>query len=366
MRLNVQSRLACGLAALIAWLMIGPVQAQTPAVPVVVRIAPASVQVAAGETVDVAVEVVDVVDLYAFDVTVTFDPQVVEVVDADPNLPGVQVAQGLFLDPGFAVINAADNTAGSAHFVMTQLNPSGAKSGTGSLVVVKLLGKQVGASSPLTVEDPELARRDGSAIPATPESGQVDVIAAGGPTSTPMPTQGAGTPMATTTPEPTTLPSTATPQPTALPATATSGPTQLPPTATADLSSPAPPSTRMPPNMGTPQPSYTPAPDATMAPTATATGASAGPIAQPPEPTSSAIGQTSPATALAEAPATSQATAAAVGQAQPGDDGPSQDKSSSRSRSLVLLAVMIVGGLAFAAGAVALAVWYLRRQPRAM
>lgn len=366
MRLNERWLLACGLAALVALLMIGPVQAQTPAAPVVVRIVPASVQVAAGETVDVAVEVVDVVDLYGFDVTVTFDPQVVEVVDADPNLPGVQMAQGLFLDPGFAVINAADNTAGSAHFVMTQLNPSEAKSGTGSLLVVKLLGKQAGTSSPLTLEDPQLARRDGFMIPSTPVSGQVDVIAAGGPTSTSMPTQGAGTPMATAPPGPTALPATATPQPTALPATASSEPTKLPPTATADLSSPAPPSTRMPPNMGTPQPSGTPAPDATMAPTATATGAPAGPSAQPPEPTATAIGQPSPATALAEAPATSQATVAAAGQAPPGDGGPSQDRSSSRSRSLVLLAVMIVGGLALAAGAVALAVWYLRRHPRAM
>ncbi len=292
-------------------------------------------------------------ELYGFDVTVTFDPQVVEVVDADPNLPGVQVAQGLFLDPGFAVINTADNTAGSAHFVMTQLNPSEAKSGTGSLIVVKLLGKQAGTSSALTVENPQLARRDGFMIPATPASGQVDVIAGGGPTSTSMPTQGAGTPMATTTPEPTTLPGTATPKPTALPATATTA-----------VGSPTPTRTDLPTAKATPLPSRTPAPDATMAATATATGMPTGLITLPPGSTSLATDQPSTPAALAAASTTPQATTTAVAQVQPGDNGSSQDKSASRSMSLALLIVMAVGGLAITAGAVVLVVWYLRHRPR--
>jgi hypothetical protein len=197
-------------AAMALALWLAPVQAQTPTVPVVVRMVPSPVQVQAGGTADVAVEVVDVEALYGFDVTVSFDPQVVEVVDSDPNLPGVQVTQGLFLDPGFAVINQADNAVGTVHFVMTQLNPSEAKNGTGTLIVIKLLGKQAGSGGTLGLPRVQLARRDGFMIPAEGVAGQVEVIAAGGPTTTPMPTQGAGTPMATTTPEPTLPPATAT------------------------------------------------------------------------------------------------------------------------------------------------------------
>jgi hypothetical protein len=197
-------------------LAVWPVSAQTA--PVIVRVSPASVQVAAGETVDIAVEAFEVQNLYAFDVTLAFDPQVVEAVDVDPGQPGIQVAQGLFLDPGFAVINAADNAAGSVHFVMTQLNPSEPKSGTGALIVVKLRGKKAGSSSALTVQNQVLARRDGSTVASSTATGQVEVVSGTAPPSTPMPTQGAGTPMALATPEPTTV------QPTAAPATATSGP----------------------------------------------------------------------------------------------------------------------------------------------
>jgi hypothetical protein len=268
------------MAVLVALtLMPLPGQAQTPA-PAAVRMAPASAQVAAGETVDVAVEVVDVQNLYGFDVTVTFDPQVVEVVDADPNLAGVQVAQGLFLDPGFAVINAADNAAGSAHFVMTQLNPSEPKSGTGSLIVVKLRGKVAGASSTLTLANPQLARRDGFMIPATATAGQITVISAGGPTSTPMPTQGAGTPMAPITPGPSIVPATAvagspTAAPTGLPAAAaTAVPSRTPVTAAspaAAATATAVPASATPLRVASPTLTSGPSPSHTVAPLASVT-----------------------------------------------------------------------------------------------
>lgn len=185
-----------------------------PTASVQVRIAPPSLQVPEGGTVDVAVEVREVEALYGADVAFTFDPQVVEVVDADLSQAGVQVALGLFLDPGFVLRNLADNVQGKVHFAMTQLNPSEAKSGTGVLIVVKLRGKRAGASTPLTLVSAQLARRDGVSIPTTTADGRVEVIAAGttGATNTPIPSQGAGTPLPTSTPRPTEA-STATPLP---------------------------------------------------------------------------------------------------------------------------------------------------------
>lgn len=203
--------------------------------PIVVAIDPANVTVAAGQTVDVAVVVRDVTDLYAFDAQVGFDPSVVQVVDADPALNGTQVSLGVFLESGFVIRNQVDNTAGTLQLAMTQLNPSTAKTGTGNLVVFKLRGIKSGSVSPLTLQA-QLAQRDGTLLTTAPTSGQVQVSSASvsGPTTTPIPTQGAGTPLPTGTIEaniapvatsiPPTVPvatgSTITPQPTNTPAAA--------------------------------------------------------------------------------------------------------------------------------------------------
>ena len=255
--------LALGIALLAIGLMPWPAQAQTPT-PVEVRIVPPVVKVAAGEKVDVAVEVVQVQELYGFDVAVAFDPQVLEVVDADTDQAGVQVAQGLFLDPGFTVINSADNAAGGLHFVMTQLNPSEPKSGTGALIVVTFVGKAPGQSSVLSVVNPQLSRRDGFLMPTVATAGQIEVVSRAGPTHTPMPAQGAGTPMAEITPEPTV------PQPTALPATATAVPSSptAAPTATT-VPSPPPVTPTRPAADPTPTPSVVTAAPATPQPTDT-------------------------------------------------------------------------------------------------
>ena len=71
MRLAARVPLVLAIVVLLSMLFVaGPGRAQSQD-PVVVRIAPASSQVATGATVDVTAEVVDVVDLYGFDVTVT-------------------------------------------------------------------------------------------------------------------------------------------------------------------------------------------------------------------------------------------------------------------------------------------------------
>ena len=63
----------------------------------------------------------------------------------------MQAAPGTFLDSGFVVLNAADNVTGTVRFAMTQLNPSLPKSGTGTLIVIGLRGKQASGSTPLTL-----------------------------------------------------------------------------------------------------------------------------------------------------------------------------------------------------------------------
>jgi len=166
--------------------------------PVVVRIAPTSAQVGVGQTVDLAIEVVSVQGMYGFDVDLSFNPSAVEVVDADPDLTGVQVSMGTFMDSGFMIINQADNVAGTLRFAMTQLNPSTAKSGTGNLVVMRFRGKQTNPTSEVMLNSVKIAQPDGTKIPTSPISGQIQVVQnVPGPTNTGVPTQGAGTPMPT-------------------------------------------------------------------------------------------------------------------------------------------------------------------------
>lgn len=316
---------SCMLPILLAlWLAASPAVAQTP---LLLRVVPAQEQVVAGQTVDVAVEAVDVQELYAFDVTLTFDPTAVEAVDADPNLPGIQLALGMLLDPGFAIVNDADNVAGTAHLAVTQLNPSTPKSGTGSLLVVKLRGKQAGASSGITIVNGQLARPDGSMIVTEPPAGGLlYVVSSRGdaPTTTPMPTQGAGTPM-----------------PTPLETIPALPPILTPPTGPA-----------------TAVPTHTPVPGANQAPTAMAASTSV----PPPASTVSGTNAPPPLTVPGAASTTPEATAVVVAQARPGQSGSAQVTPASRLANSALGVALVAWALAIAAGAALVVVEFRRRR----
>ena len=113
------------------------------------------VEVAPGSNVQVAVAVKGVEGLYAVDFVLEYDPDIVQVVDADTSLPGIQAGLGTFLDPGLLLINEADNQVGKYHFVMSQYNPSLPKSGDGNIVVLTFRGMAAG-ESPLTISSSEL------------------------------------------------------------------------------------------------------------------------------------------------------------------------------------------------------------------
>ena len=253
--------------------------------PVIIKVSPETIQVAPGETTQFAIEIKDARELYAFDVQLTFDPDVIEIVDADPNQDGVQMSQGTFFDPGFVIRNIADNEAGKLHYAMTQLNPSEAKSGDGVLVVVEIRGKTANATSPLTITKGEVAQRTGQKLPTTLFSGEAEGITSGSasPTVTPIPTQVPGTPLPTA--APTATPgNTSTPQP-----TATSAPTD------------------------TPVPTDTPAPEATSTPQVTPTQQPATPTPLPPTATSPPATDTpTPAPTMTPLPPTATATKAAA------------------------------------------------------
>lgn len=74
--------------------------------------------------VDIVIE--NVARLYGVEVHLVFDPAVLQVQDADPNMPGEQIAPGSPFRQGssFVPLNRVDNKAGTIDFAVALLNPA--------------------------------------------------------------------------------------------------------------------------------------------------------------------------------------------------------------------------------------------------
>lgn len=167
------------------------------------------------ERVEVPVEVRGVSELYGVDLTIRFDPAVLQVEDANPNQAGIQPGLATFLDVGMTLFNTVDNETGTVRFVMSQINPSEGKSGDGNLLVLYFVGKQAGTSL-VSVEKVEFSNRFGEAIPVSGVEAQI-VVSEGAPqvVATSIPLQDQAQIIVIETLMPTAIP-TATPKPTAV------------------------------------------------------------------------------------------------------------------------------------------------------
>ena len=179
----------------------------------------ADLEIPLNERVEVPVEVRDVSELYAVDLTIRFDPAVLQVEDANPDQAGIQPGLATFLDAGMTLFNEVDNESGTVRFVMSQINPSEGKSGDGNLLVLYFVGKQAGTSS-VSVEAVEFSNRFGEAIPVSGVDAQI-VVSASAPevVATPIPLQDQAqiivietlAPTPTSAPEPTATPAASVP-----------------------------------------------------------------------------------------------------------------------------------------------------------
>jgi hypothetical protein len=158
-----------------------------------VRPDPTSLEIGTENTSTVDILVEDVTDLYGFEFEITFDPTVLEVVDADPDEEGVQIGAGDFLSPDWTLENTVDNDNGTIAYALCQMNPSPPQSGDGILATITWRGKAVG-TSPIQVAHVLLGAPGGAEIPASAEDGQIVVVSAQAspadpPTPTAVPTQ---------------------------------------------------------------------------------------------------------------------------------------------------------------------------------
>ena len=128
--------MGAGLALL--WLAVAQMaQADAGGDPALVRCEPSIAMGPVTNTLTVDIFVENVAGLYGADIQLMFDTTAAQVVDADPNMPGVQI-QPLagFLSPDLVVRRQADNNSGLIWYAVTQLNPSPPVSGSGALARV--------------------------------------------------------------------------------------------------------------------------------------------------------------------------------------------------------------------------------------
>ncbi len=144
------------------------VQAQAKAVG---RLDPPALGLKPGATALVSVRIEDVSDLYGVELHLSFDPQVIEVVD-----PKLQV--GDWFKDGFTAVNKIDNTAGKIDFAATLLNPQAPIAGSGVVLTFTVQGKTIGSGT-IHVDQGLLASRDGKEIPSAWQNTTVDVSTTG-------------------------------------------------------------------------------------------------------------------------------------------------------------------------------------------
>lgn len=142
--------------------------------PALIRIAPAVLLVEPGGVVTASIVITDVAGLYGADVRLTFDPTLVQVVDADGGTPGAQITPGPLLTSPFIVLNRAENTTGTIGYAATMINPSLPITGGGVLYLVQFRGVLTGVM-PLVISQAELSTRTGSTLSRSLENGQIRV-----------------------------------------------------------------------------------------------------------------------------------------------------------------------------------------------
>lgn len=167
--------IAAALASLVAILTVAASPASTYASPqAIVRPDPLSVGMKSGEEGKVSIRVENAESMYGIEFHLSFDPNVVQVLDADASKPGVQLATGDWLKGGFVAVNKADNAKGTIDYAVTLLNPAPAVSGSGVIATLSVKAKNNG-TSPLKFTKAILATREAKEIQSQAQDGAIGV-----------------------------------------------------------------------------------------------------------------------------------------------------------------------------------------------
>jgi hypothetical protein len=156
------------------------------------RLATSDPTPAVGQVITVDVLVEGAPSIYGADVRLAFDPAVLEVVDTDDAIAGIQLRPGPFLDAGksFILQQTADNEKGIVDYALALLNPAPAVDGNGVLVQVDFRAKAEGRTE-IVVAEGKYGTRTGETIEPSSDRIEIRVTALGGvdlpPAAGPLP-----------------------------------------------------------------------------------------------------------------------------------------------------------------------------------
>jgi hypothetical protein len=144
--------------------------------PAHLRVSPVDQEVQVGDVFTVTLELEDVSNLYGADAELRFETSILEVVDADPVRPGVQVTKGTFPDPAQGTVPAweADNVAGTARYAIGLESPAQPAEGSGTLCAITFRAKAAGTSA-LTIHSASLSDQNADPIEVRTHDGSVGV-----------------------------------------------------------------------------------------------------------------------------------------------------------------------------------------------
>ncbi len=135
----------------------------------VVRIDPASILVDPGQSFSVEIVIEDVSELNAFDISVQYDPDKLDFVNAE---------LGDFLEQGFS-FQLIDEDLGVVNVINSQSAPSIPESGSGTLFTIHFLTRSIEGLTNLEILEPEgmplLSDHNGIEIPCELEHGTVTI-----------------------------------------------------------------------------------------------------------------------------------------------------------------------------------------------
>jgi hypothetical protein len=127
-----------------------------------------------GQTGIVEIRLDNIADLYGLHIRVTFDPDHVQVEDANPEEAGVQIVPGEFPPADFVAAHRVDNEHGVIEYAVTQTAPREPVAGSGVVAAIHFRGVELGATS-LVVEQALLSDKDGQAIAVSTTDGEIEV-----------------------------------------------------------------------------------------------------------------------------------------------------------------------------------------------
>jgi hypothetical protein len=146
---------------------------------------PTKLEVGQGQVETLNIVIDNAQDVYGIDVRGKFDPNVIEIADADPSTDGVQMIPGDFIKPDFLVRNTADNKKGTFQYVITEVNPTPPAQGSGVVLSILIRGKALGKQSSFTIDFVQIADRHGKKLSVSSQNGSVVVVTPKPPTATP-------------------------------------------------------------------------------------------------------------------------------------------------------------------------------------